>query len=168
MDMGYPVKSTAAYVGAALATDYWVLAWHRVPEPVPALVWSGHGLFLAVDFGPAGIVLSAGLGLIFGLTLAVIAKLLIGHYRAKWLASLCSDRHDSEFLLLVGWLAAAALAYHVADGLLWHHISGYVAGMNVFLARALIYPDLQEGYRYAATTDCRRGETGAEAFHAAK
>ena len=168
MDMGYPAKSTAAYVGVALATDCWVLAFHRVPEAVPSLVWAGHGLFLAVTFGPAGLVLSAVVGLIFGLAVAVMAKVLIGHYRAEWLASICSDRHDGEFLLLVVWMAAAVLAYRVADGLLWHGISGYVAGMNVFLGRALVYRDLQDGYRYAASPESRRAKTGAEALPAAK
>ncbi len=168
MDMGYPLKSTAAYVGVALATDFWVLAYHRVPEPVPSLVWAGHGLFLAVTFGPAGLLLSAALGLVFGLAVAVLAKLAIGHFRAEWLAALCSDRHDAEFLLLAAWLAVAALAYHVADGLLWHGISGYVAGMNVFLGRALILRNLQDGYRYAASADCRRAKAAAAAVGAAK
>jgi hypothetical protein len=168
VDMAYPVKSTVAYAAVALATDYWVLAMHRLPEAVPTLAWAGNGLFFAVAFGPAGILVSAALGLIFGLAAATAAKLLFARFRAEWLAAICSGRHDAEFLLLVAWFAVAGVAYHVGDALLWKGISGYVAAMNVFLARILIYRDLQEGYAYAASVECQRARTGAAAIGAAK
>ncbi|MCX7597685.1 MAG: hypothetical protein N2512_02285 [Armatimonadetes bacterium] len=150
VDRLYPLKSTCLYVAVALLADIWALLQRSFPPSDKTLLWSGGGIFVYVPWGRPAIALSALLGLGTGAAVAVAVSLFLFRHFRVLARQLASGEWWCESALLVTWLLSSGCAYYLGEELLFPKLSGPLAAMNVFAARAIIYPALAAIYEAAA------------------
>ena len=132
----------------ALAVDLlaYALAARYVPATAPTLLWSIGGVLIGIPMGRFGVLLSAVAGLAVGTMIALAARAALHRWQREAAEVVAGGSMLVESLMLVAWLAGAALAYHLAEATLFAGFSGAIAAANVLLARALILPELVDLY----------------------
>ena len=163
IDQSYPTKSTVAYVIVALVIDVVALVRSGQIDISPMLVFSAGGVLICIPWGILGVVLCIAFGAMIGALVGGLLKYLFRRYQPSALRLLVATPQDMELALVLVWAVAVAVAYHLAELVLYPGQSGALAAANALLGRALILPELNDLYWLAA----RRAEDAGDSQLAA-